>query len=132
MESFATWEAFRKLSSSSSASPKSKSGKSWWSLSMWKIFISLALSSCLILTTPSLDAFCNLFYLAFFVRQNFFAIFSVCESHNCLFFIFVCQLCQICGKLLCTGVPSICQYQPKLILLTLSMYHLKQSLENTT
>ena len=44
------------------------------------------------------------------------------------FLIFVCQLCQVCGKILYPGVPRIRQYHPKLILLTLPMYHLKQSL----
>ena len=43
------------MSSSSSASPKSKSGKSPWSLPMWKIFIGLSFSRSLILTMPSLE-----------------------------------------------------------------------------
>ena len=43
--------------------------------------------------------------------------------------IFICQVCQICGKLLCLDVPQIPQYQPKLILLTLSRYYLKKNLE---
>ena len=43
------------------------------------------------------------------------------------FFISVYQLCQICGKLLYPGVSGICQCQPKLILMNLQLYHLKQS-----
>ena len=66
----------------------------------------------------------------FYVGQNVFAIFSVRESHNCLFFLFLSvSFDKICGKLPCPGVQQMRQYQPKLILLTLPMYHLKQSLE---
>ena len=39
----------------SSASPKSKSGKSIWNLSIWKIFTGLSFSWRLILTMPSLE-----------------------------------------------------------------------------
>lgn len=56
MESFATWQASRKMLSPSSTSQKSKLGKTWWSWPIWKIFTDpAALSSHLILTIPSLE-----------------------------------------------------------------------------
>ena len=80
MESFATWQASRKMLSPSSASPKSKLGKSWWSWPIWKIFTDpAALSSHLILTIPSLEKQLWICLL----RLNLSVVMGNCLIHGC-------------------------------------------------
>ena len=95
MESFATWQASRKMLSPSSASPKSKLGKSWWSCPIWKIFTDpAALSSHLILTIPSLEKQLWICLL----RLNLSVVMGNCLIHGCKI---------LTGKYFCTVAKTV-------------------------
>ena len=123
MESFATWEAYRKMSSSSSVPPKSKSGKSWCSLFMWKVFAGYHLLHVWSwwyhpYRNSHEWTHCTLTYGSYKQLTHSWSLNSqwhiFCTvAKIVLFAINFTNLCHICGKLLYSRVPHINQYYSK-------------------